>query len=82
MSGIKYIVCTRGFQFDEINDQHNAGKCVMEGEVVGVDPDGDGTDFVGVEGNNRFPGIEISFTSKELAKNFKILPIYLHPKIK
>lgn len=69
MGNIKYIKCIKGVSFGD----YNGNILVMKGEVFMFDPNGDGTDFIGVEGKNRCPGMEISFTQKDLSKYFKII---------
>jgi len=80
MATVKYIECIKGFLLGDKNDGIEG--CVMVGEIFEFDKDGDGTDFIALEGNNRCPGMEVSFSYEELAQNFKIIPSYIFPKTK
>lgn len=76
MKKVQYIECTKGFLCGEGDGgfKYDEG-FVMEGEVFQFMEGGDGTDFIGLEGANRFPDMEISFTPLELTQHFKFVTL-------
>ena len=62
------IECIKGFVIGEEDNSF----AIMQGEVFKLSDIEDDI-FTGVEGANRCPGIEISFTEEQLAENFKLV---------